>query len=104
MKIDSLLEQQNKGQIPYKEAIYTYNDFLQIYRLKKEDLPFLLSGHWYGNGFLGINTQANFWTDESTSNDPSYQKVVNFFSDGSIRFSDINCKECLFSIRLIKSR
>lgn len=104
LKIDSLLERQNKVKNPYQEAIYTYNDFLQIYQFKKEDLPFLRSGHWYGNGFLGINTQANFWTDESTSNDPRYQKVVDFFSDGRIRFSDINCKDCLFSIRLIKSR
>ena len=63
---------------------------------------FVASGQRHSNGFCCIDTQAWFWTSES-STDPKYHRVVDIYSSGSVRFTDFNCKECYFSIRLIKN-
>jgi len=105
LHIDSLMEEENKGKNPYDERIYTFEEFLSILRLNKEDLPVLMDGQHHRNGFCCIDTEACFWTDESSIDDPRYQKVVDFYSSGEIRFSDYSNKdESLFSIRLVKSK
>ena len=62
---------------------------------------FVASGQRHSNGFCCIDTQAWFWTSE-TSNDPKYHRIVDIYDSGNVRFSDFNCEECFFSIRLVK--
>ena len=64
---------------------------------------FVASGQRHSNGFCCIDTQAWFWTSE-TSNDPKYLRIVDIYDSGNVRFSDFNCKECFFSIRLVKDK
>jgi hypothetical protein len=59
------------------------------------------SGQRHSDGFNYIDKQAWFWTTES-SNDNEYQNVVDFYNDGEVRLSSIKCKDCFFSIRLVK--
>jgi hypothetical protein len=61
------------------------------------------SGQRHSDGFNFIDKQAWFWTTES-SKDNEYQNVVDFYNDGEVRFSSIKCKECFFSIRLVKEK
>jgi hypothetical protein len=104
--LDSLLNEINKGRNRYTEQIFDLEDFLSYFRFKEKEIPFIKSGQYHGNGFLGIDSQVYIWTDELIDN--KYQKVINFFTelsgDGEIRFSPMNCKQCFFSIRLVKDK
>ena len=66
------------------------------------------SGERHINGFSGIDKGSRFWTSETFKvSNLEYYKIVNLWVDGKIQkvsFTDYNCKECFFSIRLVKEK
>jgi uncharacterized protein (TIGR02145 family) len=90
--LDEIMTNENKT---------NYDELLDRLRFPQVFNHFTASGQRHNSGFCCVDEQAWFWTSEISDN-PIYHKVVDIYSDGEVRFSDFNCKECYFSIRLVK--
>jgi TolB-like protein len=92
-------------ELPYTngENLPTDDELIEKIKFKKTFKILEASGQRHSGGFCCINEQAWYWTSE-VSADPSYNVIFNMYSDGEVRFSEINCKECFYSIRLVKEK
>ncbi len=93
-------------ELPYTigENLPTDDELIEKNKFIKKTFKLLeASGQRHSGGFYFINEQAWYWTSE-VSADPSYNVIFNMYSDGEVRFSEINCKECFYSIRLVKNK
>ena len=104
LKLETSLKIDNKGNTWNQKEENNIEDFLSKHEFKKEAMPFILSGKGHTNDFYDIDEVAWFWTGENLSKDSIYQKLIKIHWSGEFQFSDYNCKECFFSIRLVKSK
>jgi TolB-like protein len=103
-ELDKLLDKVNEYRKSQYTSLIDYYQLLSGYKkYYKEKIPEKIeikSGYFHGNGFIGIDTQQLYWTDE-LSKDPEYKKIIEIYED-EIRLSNYNCPECCLSIKLIK--
>ena len=88
-------------EIMLTESAADYENLLDMCRWPEILDVFQASGERHSNGFSGIEWSAHLWTAD-VSDDPTYHMVVEVLQEGDVMFSGINCKDCYFSIRLIK--
>jgi len=103
LNLDSLLNDVNKGKNPNYERLFDLEELLSWTKFKDDALPFEKSGRYSGNDFFDIDSQLWLWTDEPSKESP-YHKIVNVYGEGKVSFSDYNCRECFFAIKLIEEK